>query len=190
MSRFQLLTAESADRVSFGINPSYLIARFTKIQTEIRENFETRRVSMLRYEAPTRSRCAHTWVHGARDHEAMRCDVRRGAARRGEASRIPRVSRLSLDVNHASSGPTHAYVSLKRPVSRSSRRIPPVWAFVSITSRKRFGRNFVGRISHASSPTRRGPVFTTGVFRRCANAIRAKRCSVITHPRPRSDARS
>jgi len=93
---------------------------------------------MLRYIAPTRIYVYGSWT---RDHET------RGErdTRRDTANRIPRVSRLRLDVNHTSSGPTHAYVSLKQPVSHSSRRAS-LRSGCSSRLRPHFGRNFVGRV--------------------------------------------
>lgn len=97
---------------------------------------------MLRYVAPTRPRFTYT------DREGRNCETRgerRDETRRDAANRIPRVSRLRLDVNHASSGPTHAYVSLKQPVSHSSRRAS-LQSECSSRLRPEFGRNFVGQI--------------------------------------------
>lgn len=89
-----------------------------------------------------RTHTASIYVHGPWAPESR--DERR-ETRRDAANRIPRVSRLRLDVNHASSGPTHAYVSLKRPVSHSSRRAS-LQSECSSRLRPQFGRNFAGRI--------------------------------------------
>lgn len=85
--------------------------------------------------APTRPRFTYT------DRETR--GERRDETRRDAANRIPRVSRLRLDVNHA--GPTHAYVSLKQPVSHSSRRAS-LRSEYSSRLRPQFRRNFVGRV--------------------------------------------
>lgn len=110
-------------------------------ENRLRRARDARSVNAARYVAPTSLDIRARILNGGIARDGTRRDERRGEA----ASRIPRVSRLSLDVNHASSGPTHAYVSLKQSVSRSSRRIPTLR--VSITaaaSLDEFSRFFSG----------------------------------------------
>lgn len=89
-----------------------------------------------------------------RDRETKRDEARWGGGGSGGGeSYSAGLTARSFNVNHASSGPTHAYVSLKQPVSRSSRRAHPsrsVSSAVSITQSRCSAEFSSGEFSHAS----------------------------------------
>lgn len=132
-------------------------------------------------------------VHGLMERgTARRCEARRGEARRDEARRVVfRGSHgsastwiMPVPVRPTRTCPWNGWSRARLDASlRSERssRLPAANGSAGISSDE-FLTLLHRRGAARHGVVRSGPMLTSGVFRRCANAIRTKRCSVITHP--------